>query len=184
MQLCWIPQLKPKFIDLWVLHYQWRYIWYISFCTFIHSFTILFKKFCPSGKNIDLAERFFNNIWILTVCFFYFVFICNLLYFISKMIKRIAFVQIYPKTFNNYMNLTLKTENQEMNHLNYSSAVSRSWIYLYLGEKIVMIDKGVPEICSFQSDGIKNFCPNVEWISWFCTLYQCVWNNFRIDLPP
>ena len=36
---------------------------------------------------------------------------------------------------------------------------------------MVMIDKGIPEICLFWSDGIKTFlskfCPNTEWISWF-----------------
>ena len=30
--------------------------------------------------------------------------------------------------------------------------LSRSWIYLYNGERIVMIDKDIPEICLFQSD--------------------------------
>ena len=32
--------------------------------------------------------------------------------------------------------------------------LSRSWIYLYNGERIGMIDKGVPEICLFYSDKI------------------------------
>ena len=42
--------------------------------------------------------------------------------------------------------------------------LSRSSINLYNGERMGMIDKGVPEIRLFQSNGIKHFCPIVACI--------------------
>ena len=38
-------------------------------------------------------------------------------------------------------------------------------IYLYNGERMGVIEKGVPEICLFQSNGIKKkICPTVACI--------------------
>ena len=49
---------------------------------------------------------------------------------------------------------------------NKNTFLSRSWIYLYNDERIGTIDKGVPEICLYQSDGTETFlskcCPNAE----------------------
>ena len=58
------------------------------------------------------------------------------------------------------------------------------WIYLYNSERTGMIDKNVPEICLFQSDGIKTLLSkwrmhlkmliqNIESLNLFC-----IWTEF------
>ena len=57
--------------------------------------------------------------------------------------------------------------------------LSRSWIYFTFAmvKELGWLIKAFQRyMCLFQSDGIKTFlskfCPNTEWISWFCKLYQ------------
>ena len=123
------------------------------------------QKVDNSHKSVNrlnwfcLAYDFSHQIWIL----YYFVFSSNEI----------------SKTLNPYISKLV------LWHLSTSSTTvfNWSWIYLYNGERMWMIDKGVPEIYLFQSNDIKAFLSNsgMHRQAWRSTDQQCTRSVYSLN---
>ena len=156
----WEPYGISKQIDLWLTQDD-TCVSFVPWESMYYALDRVGSNRAFLGRSIDLWMTF-------EIRFAQFSFITSQHYEIRNQKDRqtdpvfFLFFSVYRwvKNNRNHWMVAIFKNKTNLEQTMSISNLSRSWIYLYNGERMGMTNKGAPEICLFQSNGIKTFLSN------------------------